>query len=89
MSNYFKSYLIIVATTLLFCNCSPDVDRCADKLANGINPKPIIVNIDAWITDEQNGLLELSNSIGELMNVQLEVNLSDSIDVECLEVISG
>ena len=87
MNNYYKSYLLILASAFLLCNCNPEVDRCVEKLENGINPKPITADIDAWVTDQQNDILEFIGPNGVITKVQLVTNLSDSIDVECPEVI--
>jgi len=87
MNNYFKLCFLILVTISLFWQCTSDVDRCAEKLENGINPKPIVADIDAWIIDQQNSILNFANANGEIMNVHFEANLLDSVDIQCPEVI--
>ena len=77
--------LLLIIILLIQCTTT-EVDRCAEKVENGVFRKPILPEADAWIIDEPDATIQFTGGDGSNINVLLRSNLSDSVDVECPDV---
>ena len=71
--NNINLFLFLVLF-LIVTGCNEN-DVCEEKLENGINPKLILPEIDAWIIDEPEDSIFFSDAEGNKTEVIIELSL--------------